>query len=93
MHSELPTLDFRRADFGFFMDLLSRVPWDKALERGGAQESWLIFRNCLLQPQKQCIPTNRKSGKNAGRSVWMNKGLLDKLKQEKKSTEGRSKDR
>ncbi|GAB0182327.1 hypothetical protein GRJ2_000698000 [Grus japonensis] len=31
-HSKLGTLDFRRADFGLFRDLLSRVPWDKALE-------------------------------------------------------------
>jgi len=31
-HSKLNTLDFRRADFGLFRDLLSRVRWDKALE-------------------------------------------------------------
>ena len=27
-HSKLITLDWRRADFGLFRDLLSRVPWD-----------------------------------------------------------------
>jgi len=32
VHSELTTLDFRRADFGLFRDLLGRVPWDNALE-------------------------------------------------------------
>ncbi|GAB0182133.1 mitochondrial enolase superfamily member 1 [Grus japonensis] len=31
-HSKLTTLDFSRADFGLFRDLLGRVPWDKALE-------------------------------------------------------------
>ncbi|GAB0188023.1 cAMP-dependent protein kinase inhibitor alpha [Grus japonensis] len=31
-HSKLTTLDFRKADFGIFRDLLGRVPWDKALE-------------------------------------------------------------
>ncbi|PKU41149.1 hypothetical protein llap_8554 [Limosa lapponica baueri] len=40
-HSKVATLDFGRADFGLFGDLLSRVPWDKALERRGAHESWL----------------------------------------------------
>ncbi|GAB0187094.1 hypothetical protein GRJ2_001174700 [Grus japonensis] len=35
-HSKLITLDFRRADFGLFRDLLGRVPWDKALEGRGA---------------------------------------------------------
>jgi len=39
-HSKLTALDFRRADFGLFGDLLGRVPWDKALEGRGAQENW-----------------------------------------------------
>jgi len=38
-HSKLSTLDFRRADFGLFRDLLSSVPRDKALERKADQES------------------------------------------------------
>ncbi|GAB0203861.1 thrombospondin-4 [Grus japonensis] len=37
-HSKLTALDFRRADFGFFRDLLGRTPWDKALEGRGAQD-------------------------------------------------------
>ena len=48
-HSKLTTLDFRRADFGLFRDLLGRVVWDKALEERGAQESWLILKDHLLQ--------------------------------------------
>ena len=32
VQSELTTLDFRRADFGLFRDLLGGVPWDNALE-------------------------------------------------------------
>ncbi|GAB0208733.1 hypothetical protein GRJ2_003339000 [Grus japonensis] len=73
-HSKLTTLDFRRADFGLFRDLLGRIPWDKALEGRGAQDSWLIFKGHLLQAQERCIPTKRKSGKNAWRPAWMNKG-------------------
>ena len=42
-HSKLTTLGFRRADFGLFRGLLSRVPWDKDLEGEGPQESWLIW--------------------------------------------------
>jgi len=37
--------------FGLFRDLLGRVPWYKALEGRGAQESWLKFKNHLLQAQ------------------------------------------
>ncbi|GAB0175819.1 hypothetical protein GRJ2_000047100 [Grus japonensis] len=51
-HSKLTTLDFRRADFGLFRDLLGRVPWDKALEGRGAQDSWLVFQDHLLQAQE-----------------------------------------
>jgi len=51
-HSKLTSLDFRRPDFGLFRDLLGRVPWHKALEAKGAQESWVIFKDHLLQPQE-----------------------------------------
>ncbi|GAB0207232.1 hypothetical protein GRJ2_003188800 [Grus japonensis] len=50
--SKLLTLDFRRADFGLFRDLLGRIPWDKDLEGRGAQDSWLIFKGHLLQAQE-----------------------------------------
>ncbi|GAB0176444.1 hypothetical protein GRJ2_000109600 [Grus japonensis] len=75
--SKLTTLDLRRADFGLFRDLLGRIPWDKALEGRGAQDSWLIFKGHLLQAQERCIPTKRKSSKNTKRPPWMNKELLD----------------
>ncbi|GAB0204681.1 hypothetical protein GRJ2_002933700 [Grus japonensis] len=50
--SKLTTPDFRRADLGLFRDLLGRIPWDKALEGRGAQDSWLIFKGHLLQAQE-----------------------------------------
>ncbi|GAB0202862.1 hypothetical protein GRJ2_002751800 [Grus japonensis] len=87
-HSKLTTLDFRRAGFGLFRDLLGRVPWDKALGGRGAQESWLVFKDHLLQAQERCIPTKRKSNKNSRRPPWMNKELLGKLKHKKKAYRG-----
>ncbi|GAB0202598.1 mitochondrial enolase superfamily member 1 [Grus japonensis] len=86
--SKLTTLDFRRADFGLFRDLLGRVPWDKALEGRGAQDSWLIFKAHLLQAQEQCIPTKRKSSKTTKRPPWMNKDLLGKVKHKKEAYRG-----
>ncbi|KFU99993.1 hypothetical protein N340_08025, partial [Tauraco erythrolophus] len=79
------TLDFRRADFGFFRDLLARIQWDEALEGRVAQESWLIFKDHLLQAQERCIPTKRKSGRNTRRPAWINKELLDQLGHKKKA--------
>ncbi|GAB0179062.1 hypothetical protein GRJ2_000371500 [Grus japonensis] len=87
-HSKLTALDFRRADSGLFRDLLARIPWDKALEGRGAQDSWLIFKGHLLQAQEQCIPTKRKSGKTTKRPPWMNKELLGKVKHKKEAYRG-----
>ncbi|GAB0204363.1 hypothetical protein GRJ2_002901900 [Grus japonensis] len=86
--SRLTTLDFRRADFGFFRDLLGGVPWDKALEGRGAQDSWLVFKDHLPQAQERCIPTKRESGKNTKRPPWVNKELLGKLKHKKEAHRG-----
>jgi len=79
VHSKLTTLAFKRADFGLFRDVQGRVPWDKALEGRGAQESWLIFKDHLLQ---------RKSGENTRRPAWMNKELPDKVKHKKEAYRG-----
>jgi len=51
-HSKLTNLDFRRADFGLFRDLLGRKPWDKAMEGRGVQETWSVFKDHLLQAQQ-----------------------------------------
>ncbi|GAB0205478.1 mitochondrial enolase superfamily member 1 [Grus japonensis] len=86
--SKLTTLNFSRADFGLSRDLLGRIPWDKALEGRGAQDSWPTFKGHLLQAQQRCIPTKRKSGKNTKRPPWMNKELLGKVKQKKEAFRG-----
>ncbi|GAB0204405.1 mitochondrial enolase superfamily member 1 [Grus japonensis] len=88
VHGKLAILDFRRADFDLFRDLLGRIPWDKALEGRGAQDSWLIFKHHLLQAQERCIPTKRESSKNTQRPAWMNKELLGKVKQNKEAYRG-----
>lgn len=43
MKSKIITMNFRRADFGFFRYLLGRVLWDKPLEGSRNQESYLGY--------------------------------------------------
>ncbi|PKU48684.1 glycerol kinase [Limosa lapponica baueri] len=86
--SKLSTLDFRKADFGLLRDLIGRVVWEKELEGRGPQESWLAFKDRLLQAQERCIPKKKKSGKIASRPAWMNKELLDKLRTKKEAYRG-----
>ena len=56
--SRTAALDFRRANFGLFKDLLGGIPWVRALEGRGVQNSWLIFKHHFLQAQDRCIPND-----------------------------------
>ncbi|KFV13722.1 hypothetical protein N340_01198, partial [Tauraco erythrolophus] len=58
------------------------------LEGRGVQESWLIFKDHLLQAQEWCIPTKRKSGRKTRRPAWMNKEILDQRRDKKKAYRG-----
>ena len=78
--SRITTLNFRRANFGLFKGLLGGVPWVRALEGSGVQESWSIFKYHFLQAQDQYIPRTNKSSKGARRPAWMSKELLEKFK-------------
>lgn len=41
-------LDFQKANFGLFKDLLSGIPWVMALEVKCVQETWSVFKNYFL---------------------------------------------
>lgn len=46
------TMDYRIADFGLLKDLLGRMMQEMVMERKADQESWLIFRDHLLQARQ-----------------------------------------
>ena len=48
--SKIKTLDLRRANFGLFQCLLRGIPWVRALEGRGIQESWLLYKHHFLHP-------------------------------------------
>ena len=73
VYSKLATLDFRRADFGLFRDLLGGVPGDTALEGRGTQESWLIFKDHLLQAQEQRMHPNKEEVRQKCQDACMDK--------------------
>jgi len=87
IHSKFTILDFRKADFGLFRDLLSRVPWDKALKVSGAEESWLIFKDHLLQARVM-HPNKEEARQKHQEASWVNKELLDKLQHGKEAHRG-----
>jgi len=86
-NSRITTLDFRRVNFGFLKDLLGGIPWVRALEDRGIQESWSLFKHYFLHAQDQCIRMSKKSSKGGRRHAWMSKKLLVKFKWKKKVCE------
>ena len=82
--SRVATLDFGRANFKLFRELLSSVPWESALEGLGVHECSSVFKNHLLKAQEQAIPLCLKSSKRVRRPAWLNRELLVELKRKKK---------
>jgi len=50
--SRIKTLDFRRANFGLFKELLGGIPWARALKGRGIQECWSLFKHHILHAQE-----------------------------------------
>lgn len=65
--SKTVSLDFRRADFNFFKDLLGRILWNNALKRRGAQESSETVQESgplssgLVHPDEQYVRQKRQA--------------------------------
>ncbi|KAF4790719.1 hypothetical protein TURU_138206 [Turdus rufiventris] len=78
--SRTRTLNFWRANFSLFNDLLRGIPWYRALADKRVQENWSIFKHHFLQAQDQCIPMSKKSGKGGRRHAWACRELLVNLK-------------
>lgn len=47
--SRTRTLNFQRANFSLFKDLLRGISWVRALEEKWVQESWSIFKHHFLK--------------------------------------------
>jgi len=82
--SRIKTLDFRRANFGLFKELLGGILWARALEGRGVQECWSLFKHHFLHSQEWCIPLRKKSSKGGKRPAWLNKDLLAELRGKRK---------
>lgn len=50
VHRKLTTLDFRRGDFG--LSKICPIEYHGIKEGRGIQESWLVFKDHLLQAQE-----------------------------------------
>ena len=81
--SKVRTLNFRKAKFQLFKELVTRTPWETVLRDKGAEQSWQIFKDAFNRVQELSIPRCKKSGKEGKRQAWMNQDPLVKLKGKK----------
>jgi len=82
--SSTKTLDFKRGNFGLFKVLLEGIPWVRALEGRGVQESWLRFKHHFLHAQDPCIPLRKKYRRGGRRPAWTSKEFLAELRWKRK---------
>ena len=78
------TLNFRKANFQLFKELINRTPWEMALRDKGAEQSWQVFKDAFHRAQELSIPRCRKSGKERKTLTWLSHDLWVKLKGKKR---------
>lgn len=80
-NSRTTTLDFWRAKFVLFNDLLGRIPWDMALKRSPGE---LVVFQWSPPPSSRMVCSIRQKWRKAGRRpAWMSKGLTARLTHKK----------
>ncbi|OPJ66597.1 hypothetical protein AV530_016623 [Patagioenas fasciata monilis] len=68
--SKVRTLNFRKANFQLFKELVNRTPWETALRHKGAEQSWQIFKDAFHRAQELSIPRRKKLGKEGKMLAW-----------------------
>jgi len=81
--SKVKTLNFRKAKFLVFKELLSRIPCETTLRDKGAEQSWQIFKDAFHRAQEPSIPRCKKSGNEGKGRTWLSRDPLVKLKGKK----------
>jgi len=77
--SKIGKLNFRKAIFQLFRELVSKTPWESVLQDKGVEQSWQIFKEAFLRAQELSKSRWGKSGREGSRLVWLSWDLLVKL--------------
>ncbi|KFR08823.1 hypothetical protein N306_10297, partial [Opisthocomus hoazin] len=77
------TLNFRRANFQLFKEIVRRTPWETVLRDRGTEQSWQVFKDVFHRAQELSIPKCKKSGREGKRPAWLRQEMLVKLRKKK----------
>jgi len=69
--SKVRTLNFRKANFQLFEELVNRTPWETALRDRGAEQRWQICKDAFHRVQELSIPSCKKPGREGTRPAWL----------------------
>ena len=65
--SKVRTLNFRKAKFQLFKQLVNRTSWQTVLRDKGAEQSWQVFKDAFHRAQELSNPRCKKSEKEGKR--------------------------
>jgi len=71
VRSIVRALNFRKANFQLFKELVSRTPWETVLRNRGTEQSWQILESAFHRVQELSVPKCKKSGKEGKRPAWL----------------------
>ena len=80
--SKVRILNFSKAKFQLFKQVVNRTPWETVLRDKGEEQSWQIFKDAFHRAQELLSPRNKKPGKEGKRPAWLSRDLI-KLKDKK----------
>ena len=58
--SRVGTLNFRKAKFQVFKELLNGIPWETVLKGMGTEQIWQLLMDILLKAQWLSIPQQKE---------------------------------
>lgn len=76
-------LNFRKADFQLFKEIVSETHWETSLRDKGVEQRWQSFKEVLLRVQELAVSRNKKLGKEGKGTAGLSRELLVRLKGKK----------
>jgi len=71
VRSIVRTLNFRKANFQLFKELVRRTPWEMVLRDRGAEQSWYIFKILSIECKSSQSPGARSQARKGREPAWL----------------------
>jgi len=69
--SKIRSLNFRRANFPIFKELLDGILWETVLRDKRKKQNWRLFKDTFLTALELSIPQHKKLSGGGSKSAWL----------------------